>query len=41
MIYGLFCKIFRTKSKIYIQQLLTNIAIKRLIDRIEGELAAY
>ena len=34
-----FCIIFRTKSKINIKQLLTNIAIKLLIDRIEGGLA--
>ena len=40
MIYGQvgFCIIFRTKSKINIKKLLTNIAIKLLIDRIEGEL---
>ena len=29
----LFCIFFRTKSKINIKQLLTNIAIKLLIDR--------
>ena len=34
-----FCIIFRTKSKINIKQILTNIAIKLLIDRTEGELA--
>ena len=34
MIYGLgFCIIFRTKSKINIKKILTNIAIKLLIDR--------
>ena len=41
MIYGLgFCLIFWTKSKINIKKILTHIAIKLLIDRIEGELAA-
>ena len=40
MIYGfVFCIIFWTKSTINIKTLLTNIAIKLLIDRIEGELA--
>ena len=34
MIYGLgFCIIFRTKSKIDIKKILTNIAIKLLIDQ--------
>ena len=32
-----FCIIFRTKSKINIKKILINIAIKLLIDRIEGE----
>ena len=31
-----FCIIFRTKSKINIKHILTNIAIKLLIDRVEG-----
>ena len=39
MIYGFFCIIFWTKSQINIKQLLSNIAIKLLIDQIEGELA--
>ena len=40
MIYCLgFCIIFQTKSKVNIKKILTNIAIKLLIDRIEGELA--
>ena len=40
MVYGLFCTciIFQTKSKININQLCINIAIKLLIDRIGGEL---
>ena len=39
-VYGFeFCITFQNKSKINIKQLLTNIAIKLLIDRIEGELA--
>ena len=36
-----FCIIFRSKSKINIKNLLTNIVIKPLIDRIEGELATW
>ena len=39
MIYGLFCIIFWAKSQINIKQLLKNIAVKLLIDRIESELA--
>ena len=34
-----FCIVFRTKSKINIKHILTNIAIKLLIDQVEGELA--
>ena len=41
MIYGLFCMIFWTKSQMNIKQLLSNIAIKLLIDQIEGELATW
>ena len=33
-----FCIIFQTKSKINIKHILTNISIKLLIDRVEGEL---
>ena len=39
--FNLFCIIFWTKSQINIKQLLSNIAIKLLIDQIEGELATW
>ena len=39
MIYDFgFCIIFRAKSKINIKKILTDIAIKLLIDQIEGKL---